>query len=127
MPILFRPEFVPKILDGTKTQTRRLWKKPHVKEGGVYQARTRLFGKPFALIKVKRLRRQRIWDMTEEEAHAEGFKDWSDFLEAFLEINKMHNSSKRGGALVMQLPDVTQIEAWVIEFELIGTPTEGSR
>jgi len=119
VPILFKPEYVPLILSGKKTQTRRLWKRPRVKKGCIYQARTELFGKPFALIKVKRLWRQRIWDMTEEEARAEGYKDWSHFLEAFVEINKLYSMSKRGGVLVMRFPDASQIVVWAVEFEVV--------
>ncbi len=35
--LLFRPEHVPMILSGQKTQTRRLWARPRVREGSIHK------------------------------------------------------------------------------------------
>ena len=40
--MLFRPEHKQMILDGTKTATRRVWKKPMVKVGGIYKAKLKM-------------------------------------------------------------------------------------
>jgi len=45
--MLFRPEHVKPILNGTKTQTRRTWKRPHVRVGGVYKAKTQMLSKRY--------------------------------------------------------------------------------
>ncbi len=96
MPILFKPEFVDKILSGEKTVTRRMWARSRVKVGRVYQARTKMFGEPFA-----RLRIVQIYyeikpgsyvcyrdDDLETEARKEGFRSWHDFKDTFAELNK---------------------------------------
>ena len=117
MPILFKPEHVPLILSGKKTQTRRLWKKPRVKVGGVYQARTELFGKPFALIRVVRLEQRLLGDMTEEDAHAEGYPNRPEFFDAFFKINRIEHDVFSGVTLIWE------IKVWVVEFEVVKEPT----
>ena len=130
MPILFKPEFVPLILDGTKTQTRRIWKHgPRVKKGKIYQARTTTYGPPFATLKVKRIWRQQLGDMTINEVWAEGFADYESFLAAFAEINgigsrwirysRSGNRRVSTGLYRVQPPKLRDIEVWAIEFEVV--------
>lgn len=58
MVLLFMDSHIKPILEGRKTRTTRIWKRRRVKPEGVYQARTELFGKPFALLRVKDVWRQ---------------------------------------------------------------------
>lgn len=76
--VLFRKELLALVLQGRKTQTRRL-SSHHLHPGRTYQARAQYSGPPQGLIKIKRRFEQRLGDMTEEEARAEGAKDLADF------------------------------------------------
>ncbi len=55
--------------------------------GSTHQARTRLFGDPFALLNVIRVWQEPIGDVTNEDANAEGYPDRDEFLAAFIRIN----------------------------------------
>lgn len=79
------------ILSGRKTQTRRVWRRPRVKPGHVYQCRTALFGPPFARIRVLTVDLVRLGDITEEDARAEGAESVEDFIEAWLNIHRVWN------------------------------------
>ena len=87
MPLLFKPDMARAILAGTKTVTRRRWKTARVKVGNVYQTRTKMFGEPFARLRVTWLTwekdgpggllftdAERDW-----EADQEGFGSWDRF------------------------------------------------
>ena len=82
MVLLFKPYHVPLILADPpkKTQTRRKWARPRVKVGNVYQARTKLFGPPFARLRVLRLWQEHIKDISEADSQAEGYKSRREFL-----------------------------------------------
>lgn len=84
--VLFKKRLLELVLQGRKTQTRRLHKH-RLRPGRVYQARDRYTGPPQAFIKVKRRFEQRLGDMTEEEARAEGVQDLADFQELWKSIN----------------------------------------
>lgn len=89
MTLLFKPKHVPMILSGTKTQTRRLWKRPRVKVGGTYWASTKLFDQNarFARLRVVRLWREPLGAISEADARAEGYLSPEDYLFAFDSIN----------------------------------------
>ncbi|SHJ15255.1 ASCH domain-containing protein [Desulfofundulus thermosubterraneus] len=70
--ILFKPEHVEPILPSHKTQTRRLGKK-RWKAGSVHQCRLNYRAEPFAYVKVTAVRRERLGDITEEDARKEGY------------------------------------------------------
>ena len=55
--------------------------------GSTHQARTRLFGEPFALLHVLRVWHEPIGEVSDEDAHAEGYSKRDDFLAAFTRIN----------------------------------------
>jgi hypothetical protein len=107
--MLFRPEFVEAILAGRKTVTRRQWKKPRVKVGNVYQARTMMLGKAFARLRVVSLQSE-SWPMGQRgvrgllrEARLEGFASYPEFYAAYRKIN---------GAQALHEP------CWRVAFEL---------
>lgn len=109
--ILFKPESKEKILAGRKWQTRKLWDKPRAKEGAEHliYLRPPLTGeKPFARILIKRVWRQRLGDMTEADARAEGHDSLEAFLEQFQTINsrKIHQPLK-------------QVEVYAVEFQVL--------
>jgi hypothetical protein len=65
------------ILAGKKNQTRRKWKKPHVKVGGIYQVRISQYKKGYHfLIKILSMKKQRLDEMTEDDAREEGFEPY---------------------------------------------------
>jgi hypothetical protein len=104
------------VLDGTKTQTRRkisLFRKgpkigkevPPKKIGSIQQCRISRFGKPFARIKILRRWKERIKDISEEDAMAEGGYSQEEYIKGLCDMHK--------GALT---PDSL---VWVYEFELV--------
>jgi hypothetical protein len=60
-----------KILEGKKTVTRRIWSRPHVKRGGIYQVR-RSFYKPgyYFKIKVLSIRKEKLGEMVRARGKA---------------------------------------------------------
>ena len=102
--ILFQPKHVPLILDGRKRQTRRLGKK-RCNVGSIHQARTKLFGEPFARLRICAVEQQRLGDITVEEARAEGYDSIYDFRQAFWKINGYPKN-------------MDDLEVWVIKFKL---------
>lgn len=101
--ILFKPKHVPLILSGRKTETRRTWKIARVKVGKTYQAKTQLFGEPFARLLITGLRRERLGNISEESIHAEGYDSIKGFMEAWMEIKGSWNPN---------------LEVWVVKYKL---------
>jgi hypothetical protein len=86
--MLFKKEHQEMILNGTKTATRRVWKKPMVKVGGVYKAKLQMLSKDyFAKIKVTRLYKQGLYFITEEDARKEGYHNIEEFSKIWIKIN----------------------------------------
>jgi hypothetical protein len=103
--ILFRPEHVPVILAGRKTQTRRLGKK-RWNVGAVHQARTRLFGEPFALLVIRAVRQERLWSVSDEDVKREGYDTKRDYLDAFARI---HRTGKKIADRLVWVVDFTRV------------------
>ncbi len=111
--MLFKPEHKEMILKGTKTATRRVWKRPMVKVGGIYKAKTKLLSKEFfAKIMVFKLYKQRLYDMTEEDAKKEGYKNLKEFEKVWIKINGDWNNRITGKWNGNE-------EVYVIEFKTI--------
>ncbi len=103
--MLFKPEHKKMILNGTKTATRRVWKKPMVKVGGIYKAKLKMLSKEyFAKIKVTKLFKQTLVDMTYDDIKKEGYNTLTEFAQVWVKINGHMN---------------TDTEVDVIEFELV--------
>lgn len=93
------------ILSGKKTATRRVWKRPMVKVGGIYKAKLKRLSKDyFAKIKVTKLFKQRLGDMWSEDWLKEGYKSRFDFVDVWVQINGNYSSF---------------LEVYVIEFEVV--------
>ena len=76
MKMLFKKEHKKMILEGNKTATRRAWKKPMAKVGGVYKCKLAMLSKDyFAEIVVTKMYKQRIKKMTDNDAKKEGYKN----------------------------------------------------
>lgn len=103
--MLFKPEHKEMIIKGTKTATRRAWKKPMVKAGGIYKAKLKMLSKDyFAKIKVNAVYRQGLYFMTDEDAKKEGYKNMEDFSNIWIKINGKWNPN---------------LIVYVIEFEVV--------
>ena len=83
-----------------------------VKVGGLYWAQTALF-KPesrFARLKVTRLWQERLEDISNYDAKAEGYESVETYLGAFLKINHISLPQERYMALSQQV--------YCVEFEV---------
>lgn len=85
--LLFSEHSKALILMGRKIQTRRVWRRPRVKPGHVYQCRTELLGKPFANIRVLSVEPVRLGWIDEEDARAEGAASVEEFVEVWRRIH----------------------------------------
>ena len=113
--ILFKQQHVEPILSGKKTQTRRLWKRPRVKVGAIHRCYTkppwgRGGAEPFAQIRVLALRQEKLGDITDDAAQAEGYPNMEEFVMAFLRINEIED------------PNHLELPLWVVEFEVCRSP-----
>jgi hypothetical protein len=103
--MLFKPEYIELIKNGTKTQTRRGWKNRRAKPGGVYKVQLVPFRKDYECkIKIKAVTRERLGDITAESANAEGGFTVEEFKQKWIESS--------GGFD----PDE---EVWVIDFRVV--------
>ena len=107
--ILFKEPSVQLILRGEKTQARKLWARARAKEGAehlLYRRPPMTGEKPFAKILVTRVWKQRIGDMTPEEALAEGWPDTDAWIEQFIEGRKFNGP-------------IEDVEVYALEFHVI--------
>lgn len=90
--ILFKPEHVAPILAGTKTQTRRIWKKPRAKVGAIHLAKTKMLSKEyFARLEILEVYQERLINISDDDANAEGYAGADAYLDAFCKINHLKN------------------------------------
>jgi len=94
--LLWQVEHVEPILDGSKTQTRRLWSRWRVKEGSLHLCYTRPAwcnppGEPFGQIAILRRWREPLGEISPADALAEGYPSPEAYLEAFRRINRLDN------------------------------------
>ncbi|MTI82320.1 MAG: ASCH domain-containing protein [Firmicutes bacterium] len=85
--ILFKPEHIPMVKNGIKTQTRRKGK-PRWKIGSIHQAKENFKkgSKPFAHIEILAVRREPLGSITEADAKAEGYSSVEEYKKVFQRI-----------------------------------------
>jgi hypothetical protein len=105
LTLLWKRHYVPMILSGEKTATRRR-KRPAVKVGGAYNVKIGFFNHLSERIHVDALYQQRLGDMTDEDAVKEG----ANSLQAYAEEWKTLTGSWNPDEVV-----------WVVEFHLEAT------
>ncbi len=106
--MLFKPEHVAPILDGSKTQTRRIWKKQRANVGSIHLAKTKMLSKEyFARLEILVVYQEHILNISEEDARAEGYPTRHAYLAAFCRINKM------------QYEDLKDLIVWVVKFRAV--------
>lgn len=109
--ILFKPEHVEPILNGTKTQTRRLGKK-RWNVGAVHQARTRMLDAAscFASLRILAVEQEPLGWVDDYGAKLEGYESRDHYLAAWNRIN---------GDTKLDTP------VWVVEFALAAPTHDG--
>ena len=112
MSLLFRTEHIAPILEGAKTQTRRLWPHgPRCKVGALHWAQTGIFGdRRFARLRILRVWQEYVEDITEDDAMAEGYPSRLHFLTAFYLINRRRVPSNVNEKMLV----------YCIEFEVLA-------
>lgn len=106
--ILFKPEHIPMIRAGRKTQTRRNWDMPRVKVGAIHLIKTQMMSpQNHGSIKILNVHKEPLGSMSEADAQAEGYDTLAEFVEVWERING---------------PGAWDPETWVyvIEFEYPG-------
>jgi hypothetical protein len=86
--ILFKPEHVPMILSGRKTQTRRLGKK-RWNVGAVHQCQTRMMDNTsvFAFVRIRDVRQETLSDISDADIYAEGYDSFPEYWAVLCAIN----------------------------------------
>ena len=108
--ILFRQEHVGPILAGTKTQTRRTWEKPRARVGTVHLAKTRMLSTEyFARLEILAVYQERLGDISEDDARAEGYPSRAEYFQAFARINRQRIGD-----------DFCEQVIWVVRFQVVA-------
>jgi hypothetical protein len=104
--ILFKPEHQYPIVTGIKTQTRRIWKKPRAKVGSTHLAKLKMLSKEFfAKLEILAVYQERLQDISDEDARAEGYNNAAAYLIAFCRINHLE-----------KVPDIF---VYVVKFKVV--------
>jgi hypothetical protein len=107
LTLLFKRRFIPHILAGEKTQTRRP-SKPGVREGGTYTLREGYLPTPHR-ITVTRVYTQRLGDVSQEDARTEGFGSLGEFMEAWAGIYGSWSPDRAVYVVEFRLEGVTEM------------------
>lgn len=112
--LLFKHEYVAPILEGRKTQTRRLWIRRMAVPGAFHWAQTG-YGKPetrFARLEILRVWQEPLGDISEADSRAEGYDSRADYLNAF------HRIYRTGMDTPVDRERVEQVVVWCVEFKV---------
>jgi uncharacterized protein YhfF len=99
------------VLAGNKTQTRRPTKDSAWTVGGVYDVVPNKRAPPVALIKLLDLRQERVGDITDVDAQAEGVKDAATFKAEWAKFKRGWDPEKPVWVLEFKLLQVMESEA----------------
>ena len=107
----FKPIHVPLILAGEKVQTRRSWKKARAKVGAIHLAKVQMLSKEyFARLLILAVYEERLGDISEEDARAEGYPTKYDYLVAFQKINHISDDD---------FTDMLKMMVFVVKFKVV--------
>ena len=101
----FKRAMMKLVLSGEKTRTWRL-KEPRYKVGSIQAVQCGYRDKPHGRIKILSIEEQRLGDVTQAQAKAEGFISQMAFVGYLIDINPKHEI----------IPDTI---GWDIDFELV--------
>jgi len=91
--LLFKPEHKDLILKGIKTQTRRIWKRQRCNPGSIHKAKTVMLSKEyFADLFIIDVHKERLLNISDKDAWAEGGYSREEFLRKWDEINPKYPS-----------------------------------
>jgi len=86
--MLFKPYLVEPILRGTKSETRRLWKRCLVKVGRTYRAKTNFRNdSAFATIMITYIRKEKLGSIDSNGVRKEGCQSLKDFKLIWMDIH----------------------------------------
>ncbi len=88
--MIFTKDNVERIRRGSKTETRRLWKGPHVRVGGVYTVRSDRFARASPSsprIRVVAVEKEPLGEITEAAARREGVRSIAEFRDLWTELH----------------------------------------
>ena len=109
--MMFKKDLLDLVVSGRKTQTRRLHRRV-LKVGRIYSVKRNWFNCTGDYIRMVRVYRQELGDVSEEEAVKEGFIGLDEFRSAWIRINGSWDP---------------EMEVVVYEFELVEPSPKGSR
>jgi len=110
--LLFKPEHKPMILSGQKTVTRRFWKTRRAVPGSLHQARLKLFGKPFATLRILEVSQEHVGNITDEDVRAEGYESRQEYFKVLREINNARFPT------LMSKAEFIALKVWVVRFKV---------
>lgn len=86
--LLFKEEHIKLIQNGTKTETRRLWKKQRANVGSIHLMKLKMLSNVnYGKILIKKVRQEHLSDITEQGAMAEGGYTREEYMNLWFEIN----------------------------------------
>lgn len=88
--MMFKSYLIPKLKDGSKTETRRVWKRINVKVGSAYPVMRdyrHKYREEDGFVEILEIRKQKLREMTEEDAKREGSPSLESFIEMWRDIS----------------------------------------
>jgi hypothetical protein len=115
--VFFKPEHVEPILSGRKTQTRRTGRK-RWNIGAVHQLRLNYEKSGhFADARILRVWQERLGDISDADAWAEGYDSIPDYQEAFFRIYRVPDDPQAHY-------EALRLVLWCVEFEVVQPELE---
>ena len=112
--MIFKKEFLPLILSGRKTQTRRTYSRL-LRIGQIYSVQVNRTQSTGYYIKVLNRYSQQLSEVSEAEANKEGFNNLEEFKDAWIKITGKWNPTHEVVAYEFKLtkpPKNTTLQKW---------------